>query len=266
MTATAGGPVALFDLDGTLVRPGSVLQRLHMDAMASAIGAAVGTREPFVYRGGEMFYRDVNLAGFTDSGTVLTALRLAGVPVAEAAEQVPAVVAVMVERLEWAVTPEGWRGSDDLLPGAREVLEALAGAGFVLGMSTGNARAVAAWKMRWAGLSDLLRDGGFGDEATEREDVARAGAAALALAGAAPHGVLVGDTTRDITAAHAAGLGCLAVTTGAATAAELRVAGADAVVPGLCGGRVLDALFRVAGHGASPLTPALPGTPLAGPA
>ena len=190
--------LALFDLDGTLVRPGSVLQRMHMDAMAAAIAAASGSREPFTYCGGELFYRGVNLAGFTDAGTIRAALVLAGVPQQEAAARLPAVVADMVEQLNRASRPEGWHGSDDLLPGARDILAALRGAGFTLGMSTGNARAVASWKMRAAGLGDLFDGGGFGDRFTEREDVAASGARSLCPPGAVNSGVLVGDTVRDV--------------------------------------------------------------------
>ena len=235
--------LALFDLDGTLVRPGSVLQRMHMDAMAAAIAAASGSREPFTYCGGELFYRGVNLAGFTDAGTIRAALVLAGVPQQEAAARLPAVVADMVEQLNRASRPEGWHGSDDLLPGARDILAALRGAGFTLGMSTGNARAVASWKMRAAGLGDLFDGGGFGDRFTEREDVAASGATSLCPPGAVSSGVLVGDTVRDVQAAHAAGLRCLAVSTGAAQAAELRSAGADFVLPGL--GGALPVLLRL---------------------
>ncbi|MFK4100743.1 HAD family hydrolase [Streptomyces sp. NPDC019531] len=244
------GRLALFDLDGTLVRPGSVLQRMHMDAMAAALVTATGSAAPFEYRGGELFHHGVNLAGFTDAGTIRAALVLAGATEDEVAERMREVVDDMAERLEGAVPPKGWYGSGDLLPGARTALEALRQAGFALGMSTGNARRVALWKMRAAGLADLLYDGGFGDGTTEREDVTRAGVIACAPAGAAQAGVLVGDTVRDVTAAHAAGLSCLAVTTGAATAEELRAAGADEVVAGLAGGPALESLIRLAGQSA----------------
>lgn len=251
MTTTAQRvrPIALFDLDGTLIRPGSSLQRMHMDAMAAAIAHATGGQDAFEYRGAELFYRGVNLAGFTDAGTVRTALRLAGAAEDEITERLPEVVADMVGRLERSPLPAG-SAAGDLLPGARELLLALAEAGFALGASTGNARAVAAWKLRAAGLAGLLDDGGFGDTATEREDVARAGAASLTPTGCAPAGVLVGDTVRDVTAAHAAGLSCLAVTTGAATAGELLAAGAEDVLPGLDGGGALDSMIRLAGPGA----------------
>ncbi|MFD8959543.1 HAD family hydrolase [Streptomyces anulatus] len=250
MTASIGC-IALFDLDGTLVRPGSPLQRAHMDAMAAAIAAATGTRETFVYRGGELFYREVNLAGYTDAGTVRAALVLAGLSDDEADLRLPRVIADMVERLDRVPLPRAGRADADLLPGAREVLEGLRDAGFELGMSTGNARAVARWKMSAAGLADLLDDGGFGDTAVHRDDVARAGVAALATGGTPPRGVLVGDTVRDVTAAHAAGLPCLAVTTGAADAGELLAAGADAVLPGLSD-RAVETLVRLCSPAGSP--------------
>ena len=78
LVSAPAGRLALFDLDGTLVRPGSVLQRMHMDSMVAAIAAASGSREPFTYRGGELFYRGVNLAGFTDAGTIQARARPRG--------------------------------------------------------------------------------------------------------------------------------------------------------------------------------------------
>jgi phosphoglycolate phosphatase len=148
------------------------------------------------------------------------------------------------------VPPKGRDGSGDLLPGLRAALEALREAGFALGMRTGNARLLALRKMRAGGLADLLYNGGFGDRAIEREDVVRTGAIACAPAGAARASVLVGDTVRDVTAAHAADLSCLAVPTGAATAEELRAASADEVIPGLTGGSAVASLIRLAGQSA----------------
>jgi phosphoglycolate phosphatase-like HAD superfamily hydrolase len=59
------------------------------------------------------------------------------------------------------------------------------------------------------------------------------------------NGVVVGDTAKDVTAAHASGLRCLAVATGAAPPHELRAAGADAIVTDLTGTTALDALLRL---------------------
>ncbi|MFG1674411.1 HAD family hydrolase [Micromonospora sp. NPDC049282] len=231
----------LFDLDGTLVRPGARIQRRHMSTMAAAIADVCGVAEEFRYADGQLWYADIDLAGFTDAGTVHAALRHHGVDAARVRQLSRRVMAAMDARLGQGRDPAGDR-ADDLLPGCRALLEALRGHGCGLGMSTGNARAVARWKMRRTGLADLVHDGGFGDVARDRDDVVAAGVAAL---GAPGNGVVVGDTAKDVTAAHAAGLRCVAVATGATSPEGLHAAGADSVVTDLTGGRALDAVLRL---------------------
>ncbi|MFC8850015.1 MULTISPECIES: HAD family hydrolase [unclassified Micromonospora] len=231
----------LFDLDGTLIRPGAPVQRAHLSTMAAAIADVCGAAEEFRYEGGQLWYAGIDLAGFTDAGTVHAALRHHGVPAGRLPQLTWQVMAVLAARIEQRPAAGG-ASAADLLPGCRGLLEALRGHGCPLGMSTGNARSVARWKMRRTGLADLLRDGGFGDAARDRDDVVAAGVAALGDAGP---GVLVGDTAKDVTAAHASGLRCLAVTTGATPPDELRAAGADAIVADLTGTAALDAVLRL---------------------
>jgi beta-phosphoglucomutase-like phosphatase (HAD superfamily) len=115
-------------------------------------------------------------------------------------------------------------------------------------MSTGNARPVARWKMHRTGLCDLLHAGGFGHRSRERRDVVRRAVAELTGGGPAT-GVLVGDTVSDVHAARAAGLGCVAVATGAASAADLAAAGADAVLPDLTGTLALSTMLNLLDDG-----------------
>jgi phosphoglycolate phosphatase len=238
---------ALFDLDGTLLRPGAVLQRAHMVAMTSAVATITGHAEPVTYRDGCPYYGDICLSGHTDAGTIGLILSAQGVPRAAQRALLPAAVRHMVARLNR--TPVGEAASADLLPGARHLLERLRRNGFGLGMCTGNARPVATWKMRHTRLADLLRIGGFGDSHTEREDVVVAAAAAMTTSS---RGVVVGDTPRDVTAAHHAGLPCVAVATGAASAADLLAAGADALLPNLAAPNAfatISSLLRGRRHG-----------------
>jgi phosphoglycolate phosphatase len=225
-------PFVVFDLDGTLVRAGSELQRYHMGAMAAAIAAVVGDACSFRYVGRQLYYGPIDLAGFTDAGTVTAALRHHGVPPKDIVRLLPRIIADMVRRLESAGSTTATGRAGDLLPGARELLEYLRNNGIHSGMSTGNAQAVAYWKMRQVGLDHVLSRGGFGDVEVDRRGIASAAAAAMTLDCGGP-GVLVGDTVADVTAASSAGLACVAVTTGAATAAQLLAAGADVVLDGL---------------------------------
>ncbi|MFF2728805.1 hypothetical protein ACFVS9_13005 [Streptomyces sp. NPDC058008] len=60
-------------------------------------------------------------------------------------------------------TGERAEGAGDTLPGADHTVRSLAVAGLRVGLSTGNARAVAMWKPARIGLDDVLRSWGPGD-------------------------------------------------------------------------------------------------------
>ncbi|MEU6756784.1 HAD family hydrolase [Streptomyces sp. NPDC046685] len=223
-------PFVLFDLDGTLIRPGSGMQRAHMTAMERAIREISGSAEKFRYRGGDLYYAHINLSGFTDAGTIEAALTIAGVPRSE----LPAARATAVARMgRNLMTDAGTRAgaAGDALPGAVHTVRSLAGAGVPVGLSTGNARDVAMWKVAQLGLADVLRTGGFGDTACDRDAVVAQGVTAFDAV--AESGVVVGDTPKDISAAHASGLRCIAVATGGASVETLRLAGADDVLTDL---------------------------------
>lgn len=224
----------IFDIDGTLLRPGTYLQRVHMGSMATAIEQVSGIHAEFRYDGGDLFVNGHNLAGCTDAGTIDLVLHTAGVPAPELPRLRAAVVASMCDLV--AAATEGLDSGHELLPGAAELVTELWRRGVIVGLSTGNARAVASCKMRALGLPGLETLGGFGDMHGARSDIAR-GAVAAVRAAAGNRGrvltgiVLIGDTTSDISAARAAGVRCVGVTTGAARAHELQRAGADLVVP-----------------------------------
>ncbi|MEU6884843.1 HAD family hydrolase [Streptomyces viridosporus] len=230
------GAAVIFDIDGTLLRPGTCLQRVHMGSMAIAIEQISGIRAEFRYDGGDLFVNGNNLAGCTDAGTIDLVLHTAGVPASESPGLRAAVVENMCDLV--AAATEGLDSGHELLPGTAELLTELRRRGVIVGLSTGNARAVASCKMRAAGLPGLEALGGFGDSHGARSDIARDAVAAVRAA-AGTRGqvlggtgvVLIGDTTSDVGAARAAGVRCVGVATGPARAHELERAGADLVVP-----------------------------------
>jgi phosphoglycolate phosphatase len=127
-----------------------------------------------------------------------------------------------------------------LLPGAGEALAAVAGLqGTVQTVLTGNSRPTAELKLRAFGLDGLVDFdiGGYGSEAYPKGTLLRV---ARQRAGD-KHGVTFGedatvyvaDSPRDVDAARIGGARSLAVASGRASAAELRDAGADAVLPDL---------------------------------
>jgi phosphoglycolate phosphatase len=121
-------------------------------------------------------------------------------------------------------------------PAAREALERLHAGGGLLGLVTGNLRAIAIRKLELAGLGMLFRDapGGFGSDHRERAELVRLARVRAGDGGPpwpAERTVIIGDTPRDIACARADGVACVAVTTGPFDAAALSEA--DAIVDGL---------------------------------
>jgi phosphoglycolate phosphatase-like HAD superfamily hydrolase len=114
------------------------------------------------------------------------------------------------------------------------VLEELCMRGWPLRIVTGNLRVVAYMKLRRAGLAEYfdLKPSGTGDEGRNRADIVRHAMTGLDAA------VVVGDTWRDIAAAHEAGLPCVALKTDRHTVDSLAKADVlaltvDDIIPGL---------------------------------
>jgi phosphoglycolate phosphatase-like HAD superfamily hydrolase len=102
-----------------------------------------------------------------------------------------------------------------LMPGVKDTLAHLAAKGALLGVATGNLEMIGWIKIEEAGLREWFRFGGFSDHFPDRvELVADAARKAKELAGADARVCVVGDTPRDIAAAHANHLPVIAVATG----------------------------------------------------
>jgi phosphoglycolate phosphatase-like HAD superfamily hydrolase len=137
-----------------------------------------------------------------------------------------------------------------LLPGAAEAVGAVAKLeGTVTTVLTGNSRPNAMLKLSSFGLEGFVDFdiGGYGSEAYPKGTLIRV-ARERALS---KHGVTFGedatvyiaDSPRDVDAARIGGARSLAVASGRASAAELRDAGPDAVLPDLTGTAGLTALI-----------------------
>ncbi|MEU6379521.1 HAD hydrolase-like protein [Streptomyces sp. NPDC046909] len=134
---------------------------------------------------------------------------------------------------------EDLRRRGRVLPGVQEALKILAAdVEICSSVLTGNISANAHVKLGAFGLDSLLdmSVGGYGEDSEDRArlvDTARARIhAAHGVATTTPT-TLIGDTPRDVRAAHDAEALCIAVASGIHSAAELRAAGADLVVPDL---------------------------------
>jgi len=139
-----------------------------------------------------------------------------------------AVVAKYLEYMPEAVAEsKGY----EVKPGIAEILPRLADAGIVQGLVTGNVEPAARIKLARGDLDKYFTFGGYGSDDRDRVKVTqhaieRGGeitGTPLDLAAT----IAVGDTPRDVSAGHGAGIRVVGVATGSYSLAEQREAGAD---------------------------------------
>jgi phosphoglycolate phosphatase-like HAD superfamily hydrolase len=190
--------VLLFDIDGTLIRSGGAGKAAMEAALQSAFGVPeVRHRVPF--------------SGRTDPGIARELLQVHGIEPTTA----------HVNRLRDAYLahlPDALRRiPGTVLPGIEAALRRER-QGAVIGLLTGNIRAGAQIKLRHYGLWDYFPFGGFADDLTDRDDVAR-----RALVEAEAHVGrpvdpadvwVIGDTPLDVQCARAIGAKAVVVATG----------------------------------------------------
>jgi len=124
-----------------------------------------------------------------------------------------------------------------VLAGVDELLPRLCKAGFLLGITTGAVEAAAHIKLARANLNRFFSFGAYGSDSADRGELTRKAIdRAGEILGSAldPQRVLVlGDTPKDIAAAHAAHAIGVGVASGHYSEEELREAGADYVLGSL---------------------------------
>jgi phosphoglycolate phosphatase len=122
-------------------------------------------------------------------------------------------------------------------PGVVTLLDSLADAGALLGLTTGNTEAAAHTKLARADLNHYFTFGGYGSDAADRTELTRTAVARARriAADSLPHAAIVsvGDTPRDVEAGHGAGIRVVGVASGAYGVDELREAGADWAIASL---------------------------------
>jgi len=223
--------VILFDLDGTLVRTGGAGRR--------------AMRRAFEEHGGHLeAIRSIAFAGMTDRSILRTALRNARLD--EADEAIEAIIETYLGYLPDEVRQAtGYR----VLPGVAALLDELRRVEEVaLGLGTGNVEPGARVKLGRARLNPYFAFGGFGSDHEDRTELLRAGlrrgADRLGLSPSDCRTVVVGDTPRDVVAAHAMDAICVAVATGPHESDVLRESGADVVFEDLGDPAALDSILR----------------------
>lgn len=204
--------VLLFDIDGTLITTGGLGRR----ALEQAFAERYGSSESLAF----------SFGGMTDRAIVRAGLRGLGVDTSDT--EVDAAIAHYLVALEQhtraATTVRVHAGVETVLAAVLKLPRC------AVGLGTGNVRRGAELKLTPVRLFEQFAFGGFGCDHVDRAELLRIGAQRGARRLDEPLAscrvVVIGDTPKDVHAAHAIGAECVAVSTGAATAAELREAGA----------------------------------------
>jgi len=215
--------VVLFDLDGTLVE----------SALGSPSAGLLAMNEAaFRLTGAQNLGDPKEFAGRTDVQIARMLLDAGSFPFPRH-NAVEELVGVYVKELERYIRERPYAA----LGAPRDAVSALERAGAIVGLGTGNVPRGAALKLASAQLLDVfdLALGGYGDDGDARSEVLARGVERCDPSGALPV-VIVGDTPRDIEAAHAIGASCVGVPFKNNTAEVLRNAGADIVVSAVDGG------------------------------
>ncbi|MHB8657035.1 MAG: HAD family hydrolase [Solirubrobacteraceae bacterium] len=213
----------LFDIDGTLLAGAT---DAHRDALHAAVRSVHGVEV-------SRTRIEISPAGRTDGEIARMLLLSAGVSALRIDERADAVREACCREYAGRVPGDLSRF---VLPGVASLLESLAGQDrFRLALLTGNFEPVARLKLARAGIGGFFqaRQGGFGSDSEDRASLPGIARRRAGVRGR-PHPrsatIVIGDTPRDIACAHADEVRCIAVATGPYGVAELREAGADAVV------------------------------------
>lgn len=207
----------LFDIDGTLIGGDGSGRRAFDRACLDCMGIA-----------GALDH--LRLDGMTDP-LILDGVFRHHHGRAPTADETHAILQAYVRHLEAEVAA----GKYHVKPAVHETLDHLERAGATVGLATGNLEVGARIKLQRGDLWRRFAFGGFGSDAAERAELVRV-AIARGCARAGRRFVrdeifVIGDTPKDVAAAHAAGARAVAVATGWYGVDELAASGADAVYP-----------------------------------
>jgi phosphoglycolate phosphatase len=216
-----GPPQAiLFDIDGTLISTGGA-----------------GARS-WRYAFDELHGIPADIGEFTDAGmTDPTVARLtfkAAVGHDPSPRELATVMAAYLDRLPYEVEhSEKYR----VLDGAEELLRRFGREGILLGITSGAVEAAAHIKLSRAGFNRYFPFGGYGSDSGDRIQLTKRaierGGELLGHPLDPSEVFVVGDTPKDLDAAHGADTVAVGVATGHYSRADLEQAGADHVLDSL---------------------------------
>jgi phosphoglycolate phosphatase len=208
--------VWLFDIDGTLLLTDGAARQ----AFSAALSARLGVVDEL---------RDIAFAGRTDPVILAEILRKHGRALSP--DEVRLFWQAACREMEGLLTP----GRGRVLPGVEDLLSRIgAQKHWVRALLTGNTSAMARVKLGHFGLADHFAFGAFGEEAADRNHLARLAVARAGASGVPPERcVVVGDTELDIECARAAGAKVVAVATGVRDRRELEAHAPDLLLDDL---------------------------------
>jgi phosphoglycolate phosphatase len=221
--------VLLFDIDGTLLDTGGAgrrsmnraFERTHARPDACASIAFGGMTDRAICRAG-----------------------LVAIGEAPTDEAIDALLAAYLDALADELAKSATAHVHEGIEAALDAAEAM---GAAIGLGTGNIHEGAKLKLGRVGLAERFSFGGFGSDHEVRSELlaigAERGAARLGAARVECRVVIIGDTPKDIVAAHAIGAECLAVATGSFEVARLREHGPRWTFASLAEDGALDALL-----------------------
>ncbi len=204
----------LFDIDGTIL----------------VTGGAGGVAWQRAFE--ELHGVEANIAEHTDAG--MTDPEIAAIIFREVIgregtqEERSKAIGCYLKHLPGAVADsDGYR----VMPGIEQLLPRLIEDGVLLGLVTGNIEAAAHIKLARARLNRFFSFGGYGSDSADRTEVTKAALSrgALVSGGTLADGacIAIGDTPRDVSAGHGAGIEVVGVATGSYSVEQLGQAGAD---------------------------------------
>jgi phosphoglycolate phosphatase len=209
--------VCFFDIDGTLVATGGAGQQAFAEVFRELWGV-------------EQLAGNISFAGRSDRAIAFDLFRVHGVPAT--LETWHTFRDAYIARLGQVLPKFDGR----VLPGVETLISQLQSAGNVhVGLLTGNVIAGAQAKLSHYNLWHHFPFGGYGDEHTDRCDIAATAVVAARehaglLNGAQERFAVIGDTVHDIRCARSIGAYAIAVPTGFTPMDELVAAEPDLAV------------------------------------
>lgn len=217
----AGDRIAvLFDIDGTLITSGGAGTRAWAMAFQEAHGIAVDIGS----------FSDI---GMTDAEVGQLSFEATFNRPAKH-EEIDRLLQLHQAFLSQAVAESsGYK----VLDGVEELLPNLILRGYLLGLVSGNSEKGAHIKLHRAKLNRFFCFGGYGSDSTDRSELTNVALERAEMTYGAriqlSQFISVGDTPRDVEAAHAVGIDCVAVASSKFSKQELKEAGADFVLGSL---------------------------------